>query len=182
MKVLGREVRIVFNVTTTPHTPLLQADAMLFTAPPLHGRSNSQGDRYSDVCSGCVACSDCDVADSTDVPTCTNVLDNTQSAGNTIVLETILIDSGYWRATPSSRDILACHNPDACLGGETGAADYCAEGYEGPCTSTWWRLHVAHDAFPCYGSEGEECNRSSKIVRTLRSAALYIGALNLKYV
>lgn len=81
-----------------------------------------------------MACSDCDVADGADVPTCTNVLDNTKSTGNTIVLETLVIESGYWRATPSSRDILACHNPDACLGGETGAADYCAEGYEGPCT------------------------------------------------
>ena len=96
-----------------------------------------QGDRYFDVCSGCVECADCDVDDGTDVPTCTNVLDNTKSAGNSIVLETLVVDSGYWRATPSSRDILACHNPDACLGGETGAAGYCAEGYEGPCASVY---------------------------------------------
>ncbi|CAN0186742.1 unnamed protein product, partial [Hapterophycus canaliculatus] len=49
-------------------------------------------------------------------------------------LETLSIDKGFWRATPSSRDILPCHNPDACLGGQTGAADFCAAGYEGPCT------------------------------------------------
>ncbi|CAN0196399.1 unnamed protein product [Ectocarpus sp. 12 AP-2014] len=87
------------------------------------------GDRYSDVCSGCEECSDCDVADSSEVPTCTITPDHAQSTGNTI--ETLSVDRGYWRATPSSRNILACHNGDACLGGETGAADYCAEGYEG---------------------------------------------------
>ncbi|CAN0443611.1 unnamed protein product [Pylaiella littoralis] len=91
------------------------------------------GDRYSEVCSGCEPCAgDCDIANSTDVPTCTDTPAHTASTGDSIVLATIVIDSGYWRATPSSRDILACHNPDACLGGETGAADYCAEGYEGP--------------------------------------------------
>ncbi|CAM9202855.1 unnamed protein product [Ectocarpus sp. 8 AP-2014] len=88
------------------------------------------GHRYSDVCSGCEECSDCGVADSSEVPTCTITPDHTQSTGNTI--ETLSIDPGYWRATSSTIIILACHNADACLGGETGAADYCAEGYEGP--------------------------------------------------
>ncbi|CAN0424171.1 unnamed protein product, partial [Ectocarpus fasciculatus] len=87
------------------------------------------GDRYSDVCSGCAECSDCDVADGSEVPTCTITPSHAQSTGDTI--ETLSIDPGYWRATPFSTIILACHNSDACLGGETGAADYCDEGYEG---------------------------------------------------
>ncbi|CAN0334630.1 unnamed protein product, partial [Scytosiphon promiscuus] len=49
-----------------------------------------------------------------------------------ITLETLSIRSGYWRAVPSSDVILACHNPSACVGGQTGAADFCAVGYEGP--------------------------------------------------
>ncbi|CAN0567106.1 unnamed protein product, partial [Ectocarpus sp. 12 AP-2014] len=55
------------------------------------------GNRYSDVCSGCEECNDCGVADSSEVPTCTITPDNTQSTGNTI--ETLSIDRGYWRAT-----------------------------------------------------------------------------------
>ncbi|CAN0215979.1 unnamed protein product, partial [Pylaiella littoralis] len=56
------------------------------------------GDRYSEVCSGCEPCtSHCDMLNSTGVPTCTNVLDHTESVGGSIVLATLVIESGYWR-------------------------------------------------------------------------------------
>lgn len=48
-------------------------------------------------------------------------------------METLKIDAGFWRVTPESDVILACYNADACRGGETGAEDYCAPGYNGPC-------------------------------------------------
>ncbi|CAM9175464.1 unnamed protein product, partial [Hapterophycus canaliculatus] len=44
-------------------------------------------------------------------------------------LETLSIDEGYWRATNDSDSILACYNPDACSGGQTGSDSFCAVGY-----------------------------------------------------
>eukprot|EP00903_Cladosiphon_okamuranus_P017744 g16334.t1 len=108
-----------------------------------------EGDRYTDVCSGCAACNDCNVADGNHIPTCTNVLVNTKSAGDNVVLETLIVDGGYWRATPSSRDILACHNPGACLGGETEAAGYCADGYQGPYCAVCREGYAESLAYTC---------------------------------
>ena len=66
-------------------------------------------------------------------PVCTDAMGHAFSDGGTDTLEMLSIERGYWRATPSSEDVLACYNADACLGGVTGAAGYCLEGYEGPC-------------------------------------------------
>lgn len=49
------------------------------------------------------------------------------------MLRTLHVDQGFWRATPMSRNILECYNKEACLGGLTGSAEFCALGYEGPC-------------------------------------------------
>ncbi len=67
------------------------------------------------------------------MPTCRGQLDHTVSTGGTDTLSELRIDPGYWRATESSEVVLACYHRDACLGGLTGAAGYCREGYEGPC-------------------------------------------------
>lgn len=66
-------------------------------------------------------------------PMCRDAMEHSFSDGGTGTLEMLSIERGYWRATPSSEDVLACYNADACLGGVTGAAGYCLEGYEGPC-------------------------------------------------
>ena len=60
-------------------------------------------------------------------------MEHSNSSGGTITLEAISIQPGYWRATGSSTDIVACYNTEACLGGVSGTAGYCLEGYEGPC-------------------------------------------------
>ena len=64
---------------------------------------------------------------------CTDAMEHALSDGGTNTLEKLSIEHGYWRAAPASEDVLACYNTDACLGGTTGAPDYCLEGYEGPC-------------------------------------------------
>lgn len=48
------------------------------------------------------------------------------------------IQGGYWRSSRASREVLACLNSKACVGGTniSTADDYCADGYEGPCEST----------------------------------------------
>ena len=92
------------------------------------------GDPYEAACDGCEAfCDGCSFEDPLLVPICTEELDHTVSAGGTVTLDQLKIEAGYWRATESSADILACFHADACLGGVTGSAGYCREGYEGPC-------------------------------------------------
>jgi len=86
------------------------------------------------VCSGCRSlCTSCSFEEPQVEPTCTRVLDHTSSPGGTVTLAQIRIDPGYWRATESTTNVLACYNADACLGGVTGTAGYCREGSDGPC-------------------------------------------------
>ncbi|CAN0498209.1 unnamed protein product, partial [Laminaria digitata] len=47
-------------------------------------------------------------------------------------LETVSIKRGFWRATSTSKEVLACYRDDVCLGGVTGTPGYCRNGYEGP--------------------------------------------------
>lgn len=91
-------------------------------------------DPYETVCDGCqTACDRCSFDEPPLVPACSEVMEHAVSPGGVVTLEMLEIEPGYWRATETSTDILACYNEDACLGGATGAAGNCLEGYEGPC-------------------------------------------------
>ena len=92
--------------------------------------------RHDRSCGGCPPweeCYNCTVHDSNLDPTCSNALAHTTAIkpGNT--LETLSVAKGYWRATNTSSNILACFNKAACLGGQTGAETFCDDGYMGPC-------------------------------------------------
>lgn len=94
------------------------------------------GSPYEVVCDGCqTTCDGCSFEEPPSVPMCTAAMEHAFSAGGTDTLEVLSIERGYWRATPSSDDVLACYNVDACLGGVTGTSGYCLVGYEGPCKS-----------------------------------------------
>lgn len=67
------------------------------------------------------------------VPVCTEAYEHSDSNGINVTIEFLDIEAGYWRATNTSDEILECYNTDACLGGITGEAAFCLEGYEGPC-------------------------------------------------
>lgn len=69
------------------------------------------------------------------MPVCSTELDHSTSRGGNVTLNLLEFDPGYWRATSTSKVVLACYNEDACLGGITGADGYCRQGYEGPCMS-----------------------------------------------
>lgn len=98
----------------------------------LHVASRQTGALFETVCKGCdTQCSGCTVEG--EEPICLEELGHSTSAGGNTSLESLLIERGYWRATNTSMDILACYNAEACLGGLTGGKDYCSEGYEGPC-------------------------------------------------
>ena len=104
------------------------------TSRPLPPAASKSGDFYDAACHGCGPDSICyGCVDPPLVPTCTNVIPNTESNGGPVPLEMLSVDKGYWRATNSSTEVLACYNADACVGGLTGTPDYCLEGYEGPC-------------------------------------------------
>lgn len=101
---------------------------------PCLPQTDVQGERYEIVCNGCdIECEGCTIKDEHFTPVCLDLLDHTQSKDGTATLETLVLDSGYWRATNSSWNILACFNEKACRGGVTGNPDYCLTGYQGPC-------------------------------------------------
>lgn len=86
------------------------------------------------LCKGCdTQCEDCYTP--VEVPQCTEEIEHTRSPGGNTTLEMLVIDRGYWRVANTSRKVLECYNPDACLGGITGTPGYCQKGYEGPCES-----------------------------------------------
>lgn len=86
-------------------------------------------------CEGCPLwhlCTNCSLLGDVREPVCAGTPDHTTSLEALGTLETLKLDPGYWRATDTSKTILACYNEDACEGG-TIVADYCSAGYEGPC-------------------------------------------------
>lgn len=88
-------------------------------------------------CDGCPSwdvCVNCTVLDDVREPACAVTLEYTTSPEATGTLETLVLASGYWRATQVSKVILSCFNEEACPEGGT-AGGYCAAGYEGPCES-----------------------------------------------
>ena len=91
-------------------------------------------ERYNRVCGGCrPECRNCIVGHGNLDATCSIALEHTTATGPVSTLETLSVDKGYWRATNTSSDILACFNKAACLGGQTGSATFCDDGYMGPC-------------------------------------------------
>ena len=105
-------------------------------------------ERYNRVCGGCQPeCRNCILGDSNLDATCSNELEHTTATGPVNTLETLSIDKGYWRATNASSDILACFNKAACLGGQTGSATFCDDGYMGPCERS-------NERTPCFDFAG----------------------------
>lgn len=101
-------------------------------------QSSSTVNLFETLCSGCDVqqCEDCRFATGEDQPTlpqCLPVMENARSTGGTVTLEMVSIEPGYWRATTTSDNVLACYNEAACLGGVTESPGYCLQGYEGPC-------------------------------------------------
>lgn len=116
------------------HSPMHMFRNSLLCLPMFRLVVSQSGDPFEAVCDGCpVACDGCSFDETPVVPTCSDVMNHGTSTGGNVTLETLSIDPGYWRATSSSKEILACYNADACLGGVTGTAGYCLESYEGPC-------------------------------------------------
>eukprot|EP00752_Nemacystus_decipiens_P012586 g11146.t1 len=139
------------------------------------------GDPFEAVCSGCqTLCDRCFFDEPELVPSCQDVMDHSTSSGGTATLDTISIEPGYWRATASSTDILECYHADACLGGVSGSADYCLEGYEGPYCSVCSGGYTAQLGYTC-----DKCSGSAGgivVVVVLAVAAVFLGVAFVTYV
>ncbi|CAN0460501.1 unnamed protein product, partial [Ectocarpus sp. 12 AP-2014] len=141
----------------------------------------SDNDTFEAVCDGCrVACDGCSFDEQPAVPTCSDVMDHGTSTGGNVTLETLSIDPGYWRATPSSKEILPCYNADACLGGVTDAAGYCLESYEGPYCSICSDGYASNLGYTC-----SKCfSRSGGIVFAVGMAvlAVFVAVVVIMYI
>ncbi|CAM9968042.1 unnamed protein product, partial [Laminaria digitata] len=62
-------------------------------------------------------CDGCVFAEGPLAPICTEVVDHSTSNGGNVTLQALSIQKGFWRATTSSKEVLACYNTDACRGG-----------------------------------------------------------------
>lgn len=139
------------------------------------------GDRYEKVCDGCPICDECEIEEGSTVPICIPQLDHTSSEGNDITVEALEIDSGYWRATPTSLSILECYNEDACNGGITGESSFCSPGYEGPYCSKCINGYSTTLYLTC-----EECIRTElgivlMIVLSVVISIIYFCLQNISY-
>ncbi|CAN0378106.1 unnamed protein product [Ascophyllum nodosum] len=135
---------------------------------------------YETVCNGCGAlseCSRCTTQDMNYVPACEEVFDHTDSQSGTATLETLVLEAGYWRATKTSRQVLACFNKDACDGGLTGDPNYCSAGYEGPYCAVCSQGYAASLSY--YGCS--ECSDVSSIVPSV-CAVIFVAILGLLFV
>ncbi|CAN0437324.1 unnamed protein product [Ectocarpus sp. 12 AP-2014] len=128
--------------------------------------------RFETVCFDCPGwdeCSSCTIESGDTTPTCEAPLEHTSADAESITLETLHIDEGYWRATTKSENILACYNEDACSGGQTGVDSFCASGYTGPYCA------VCETEFST--SFGHTCTRCSSSRRHGLIAVTAIAAL-----
>ncbi|CAM9580855.1 unnamed protein product, partial [Hapterophycus canaliculatus] len=124
------------------------ADQVLLCEPGTFLAYDEQGDSYNSTCVGCPACSGCEVYSAGSM-SCEPQFEHSVSGGYPVVLETLQIERGYWRATNTSTIFLSCYNEEACVGGVTGSPGYCHEGYSGPYCSVCTGGYAAAMMYTC---------------------------------
>lgn len=89
-------------------------------------RSARKGKYYDGKQSTCIECDELDLSEGVE---CTE---------KGVLLTTLPLLEGYWRANNASTIIRECLHGSACQGASViqSSDDYCASGYEGPCKST----------------------------------------------
>eukprot|EP00904_Undaria_pinnatifida_P004259 jgi/Undpi1/13834/HiC_scaffold_9.g03485.m1 len=139
---------------------------------------NASDDPFEVLCHGCeTTCNRCVFVEGDLAPTCREVMDHTTSDGGNVTLRELSVNKGYWRATPTSPEVLACYNADACLGGVTGTSSYCLDGYEGPYCSICSDGYTAQLGFSC--NECSENNSRGIAVAVVLVVAVVITAVSM---
>ena len=88
---------------------------------------------YSTACHDCPPeeqCANCTVINEDKVLVCETILAHTKSSSAEGTLQSLELHEGFWRSSPTSKDIRECYEEEACLGG---SYHYCSAGYTGPC-------------------------------------------------
>eukprot|EP00903_Cladosiphon_okamuranus_P020904 g19197.t1 len=155
------------------------ADNVFDCAPSTYLDSEESEDTFEAVCNGCedIECEGCLFEETMLVPVCSTELDHSTSRGGSVSLELLEIDPGYWRATNTSEVVLACYNEDACLGGITGADDYCDQGYGGPYCSVCSDGYTASLGFACTRCSGAWASIVVAVVVAIVGVLLLVALL-----
>ncbi|CBJ26186.1 conserved unknown protein [Ectocarpus siliculosus] len=130
--------------------------------------------RLEVVCSRCVSspCEDDDMLDNgisvledNVVPHCKAVAVGVNVSGNAgTTLQTLDLESGYYRTSAESDIILECHREEACVGGST-AGEYCATGYQGAYCAACEEGYASGLQYSCKSCGGD--NATSAIGKPL---------------
>eukprot|EP00752_Nemacystus_decipiens_P008479 g7576.t1 len=136
---------------------------------------------FEAVCDGCdTPCDNCSFGEPLLEPTCSDVLEHSNSSGGNTTIETLSVEPGYWRATTVSPNVFECYNADACLGGLTGEAAFCREGYRGPYCAVCGDGYTAQLGFTC--SECLGVASGMVLVSFVLVATLFAAAAVASYV
>eukprot|EP00903_Cladosiphon_okamuranus_P015456 g14274.t1 len=128
--------------------------------------------RFNVVCSRCTeSCASADsginVLQDSFEPTCQlnpTGIKNSEEMGAT--LQTLELESGYYRTSNVSRSILECYREEACTGGSD-PNEYCAAGYQGPYCAVCEEGYGSGYQYSCKDCFGED----------RRATIVHIGAL-----
>eukprot|EP00752_Nemacystus_decipiens_P006539 g5890.t1 len=143
--------------------------------------------RFSTVCAGCNdsstdPCSTCQVDGDMRVPAgCFDSPDGTDDVQGT-KLETLEILPGWYRATNETTNIFQCYNEDACLGGQTGDEDFCADGYTGHYCAVCepgFSATLGSTCSPCSGLRYSVVLTSTIVLLFALALVVLIGAIHL---
>jgi hypothetical protein len=93
----------------------------------------------------------CNKGEFADKGVCVAVFEGLNRTVDSMNVTTLNLETGYWRATASSKEILPCLSEDHCVGGVE-LSEICAEGHEGPLCA------VCQEGYASTGSgSGLEC-------------------------
>ncbi|CAM9477686.1 unnamed protein product [Ectocarpus fasciculatus] len=115
--------------------------------------------RFHEVCTDCaVSCAEIPegvfVANDAFVPICETIMMGASgNAGATVA--TLELEPGYYRTSADSREVLQCHQEEACLGG-VDTSEYCASGYEGAYCAVCeedYATGYQHSCASCVGTD-----------------------------
>ncbi|CAM9117457.1 unnamed protein product [Sphacelaria rigidula] len=169
----GPAISNVGSILTIDNTSF--ADSAFACAPGKYLGYEMSTNWSSTVCNGCgVLCTECHFHPrQIETPACYGELEHSESAGGKRTVQMLSIERGYWRATKNSTVVRQCYNTDACLGGITGSANFCQDGYEGPYCSICQENFATGPGYTCHSCS----ERTGGVILVIVLGVLAFGAL-----
>ena len=115
------------------HVELTVIEGRSYEPIPVRCMCSNQSRQTSSLEVACESCAgeslNCTVENPNRVQQCQPVLEHTTSTHAHGDLESLSLQPGFWRSSPTSKDVRECYEPSACAGG---AEKYCRKAYQGP--------------------------------------------------